>query len=106
LGTGTTTIASISTGRNSIGYEIDSNFREHIISRLSNLVDFSNQLLENRIETHLKFVQEQTNTKGRLRHMSSHYGFFVMTSQEKKIVFDKLTKIETKGNIIEAEYKR
>jgi DNA modification methylase len=106
LGTGTTTIASISTGRNSIGYEIDPNFREHIISRLANLVDFSNQLLENRIETHLKFVQEQTELRGRLRYTSSHYGFFVMTSQEKKLVFDKLTKIETKGNIIEAEYQR
>jgi DNA modification methylase len=106
LGTGTTAIASISTGRNSVGFEIDSNFEAHIISRLENLVGFSNQLLENRIESHLKFVQEQTNTKVRLRYTSSHYGFPVMTSQEKELVFDKLTKIKTKGNIIEAEYQR
>ncbi len=105
LGTGTTTIASISTGRNSIGFEIDSNFKEHIISRLENIGDFSNQLLQNRIDNHLKFVQEQTNAKVRLRYKSSHYGFPVMTSQEKEIVFDKLTRIKTKGNIIEAEYQ-
>lgn len=105
LGTGTTTIASISTGRNSIGFEIDSNFKEHITSRLENLVDFSNQLLQNRIENHLKFVQEQTNAKVKLRYTSSYYGFPVVKSQEKEIVFDKLTKIETKGNIIEAEYQ-
>jgi len=69
-------------------------------------VDFSNQLLQNRIENHLKFVQEQTNAKTGLRYTSSHYRFPVMTSQEKEIVFDKLTKIKTKGNTIEAEYQR
>jgi DNA modification methylase len=106
LGTGTTTIASISTGRNTIGFEIDSKFKEYIISRLENLVDFSNKLLQKRIENHLKFVQEKTNAKGRFRYMSSYYGFPVMTSQEKEIVFDKLTKIKTKDNIIEAEYQR
>ena len=105
LGTGTTTIASISTGRNSIGFEIDSNFKEHIISRLENLVDFSNQLLRSRIENHLNFVHERTTEKGRLRYTSSYYGFPVMTSQEKEIVFDELTKIKTKGNAIEAEYR-
>jgi modification methylase len=106
LGTGTTTIASISTGRDSIGFEIDSKLKEHIFSRLENLMNFSNQLLQNRIENHLKFVQEQTNAKVKLRYTSSHYGFPVMTSQEKEIVFDKLTKIKTRDNIIEAEYQR
>ena len=106
LGTGTTTIASIATGRNSIGFEINSAFKVHISSRLANLVDFSNQLMQNRIENHLKFVQEQTNAKVKLLYASSHYGFPVMTTQEKEIVFDKVSKIKTKGNIIEAEYKR
>ena len=106
LGTGTTTIASISTGRNSIGFEIDSNFKEHIISRLENLVDFSNQLLQDRIENHLKFVQEKTNAKVRLQYTSSYYGFPVMTSQEKEIFFEKLSKIKRRGNMIEAQYQR
>jgi hypothetical protein len=53
----------------------------------------------------LNFVQERTNARGRLRYTSSYYGFPVMTSQEKEIVFDELTKIRTKGNIIEAEYR-
>jgi DNA modification methylase len=105
LGTGTTTIASIATGRNSLGFEIDSNFKEHIISRLENLADFSNQLLRNRIENHLSFVKDRTTAKGRLRYTSSYYGFPVMTSQEKEIVFDELNKIRTKGNTIEAEYR-
>jgi DNA modification methylase len=105
LGTGTTTIASISTGRNSIGFEIDSKFKEHILSRLENLVDFSNQLLQNRIENHLKFVQERTKSRGRLRYTSSYYGFPVMTSQEKDIAFDELANIGTKIDLIEAEYK-
>ena len=106
LGTGTTTIASISTGRNSVGFEIDSKLEEHITSRLENIVNFSNKLLQNRIENHLKFVQQKTNAKARLRYMSSHYGFPVMTSQEREIVFDKLYRVKTESNIIEAEYKR
>jgi len=105
LGTGTTTIASIATGRNSVGFEIDSNFKEHIISRLENLVEFSNQLLQKRIENHLNFVQEQTKTRGRLRYTSSYYGFPVVTSHEKEIIFDKLTRIRIRVNIIEAEYR-
>jgi DNA modification methylase len=105
LGTGTTTIASIATGRNSIGFEIDPNFREHIISRLENLVNFSNQLLRNRFENHLDFVRERTKTIGKLRHTSSNYGFPVMTGQEKEIIFDELTNIRTRGNTIEAEYR-
>jgi DNA modification methylase len=106
LGTGTTTIASIATGRNSIGYEINPNFKEHIISRLENLIDFSNQLLKKRIKNHLKFVQKQNNAKVRLRYMSPHHRFPVMAGQEKEIVLDRLIKLEIKGDIIEAEYQR
>jgi len=106
LGTGTTTIASISAGRNSIGLEIDSNFKEHIISRFENIVDFSNKLLQNRLDKHLNFVKEQTKARERLRYTRSYYGFPVMTSQEEEILFEKVTKIITKGNIIEAEYQK
>jgi len=105
LGTGTTTMASIATGRNSVGFEIDPNFEGHIFSRLENIVAFSNELIQNRIENHLKFVQKRTKVRGRLRYDSTYYGFPVMTSQEKEIIFDELNKIRIRGNTIEAEYR-
>ena len=42
-------MAAMSTGRNSIGFEIDPNFEDHLSSRFEGIVDFSNQLIETRI---------------------------------------------------------
>ena len=105
LGTGTTTIASMATARNSIGYEIDSNFDDHISSRLSNgIVDFSNQLIENRVRNHLIFVQDRVKRKGELGYTSKVYGFPVMTSQEVEIEFNELRNAAKKEDFIEVEY--
>ena len=60
LGTGTTALACMATARNSIGYEVDPNFKEHLQDRFNDVVDFSNKVLENRIANHLKFAQERT----------------------------------------------
>jgi DNA modification methylase len=104
LGTGTTTVAAIATGRNSIGIEIDSNFKEHHFQRFKNIVNFSNQLIQNRIENHLKFVQETIKTKGGLNYISKIYGFPIMTNQETEITFDELNKIVEKDETVEIEY--
>jgi modification methylase len=105
LGTGTTTVAAIATGRNSIGIEIDPHFKEHHFLRFKNIVDFSNQLLENRIVNHLRFVQETIRTKGRLGYTSKIYGFPVMTNQETEITFDELNKVVEKDETVEADYR-
>ena len=104
LGTGTTTMASVATGRNSIGFEIDTNLSKHILSRFGNMVDFSNQLIEHRIVNHLRFVSERVKAKGNLGYVSKVYGFPVMTNQETQITFDKLTKIIKRENEFEVEY--
>jgi DNA modification methylase len=105
LGTGTTTIAAMATARNSIGVEIDPNFRKHLFLRFRKVIDFSNELIENRIVNHLNFVQERIKTKGRLGYTSKVYGFPVMTSQETEITFDELSKIREKEDAVEVEYK-
>jgi DNA modification methylase len=105
LGTGTTTVAAMATGRNSIGIEIDPKFKDQVFSRLRNIVDFSNQIVENRIRNHLNFVQERTIAKGGLGYLSKYYGFPVMTSQETEIFFDELSKIVKKDDAFEVEYK-
>ncbi|MCW4044885.1 MAG: site-specific DNA-methyltransferase [Candidatus Bathyarchaeota archaeon] len=106
LGTGTTTIASMAAGRNSVGIEIDPKFRAHIFSRSKSIVNFANQLIENRIKNHASFIRERIKAKGRLGYANRYYGFPVMTSQETEIVFDELSRIIAKGNdIFEVEYK-
>ena len=105
LGTGTTTMAAMATGRNSIGFEIDPNFTEHLSSRFKGIVDFSNQLIESRINAHLEFTRQRIKTKGALGYTSKVYGFPVMTSQETEIEFAELKKIVKKDNTFEVEYK-
>lgn len=105
LGTGTTTAAAMATGRNSVGIEIDPNFKSHLNERFEDIVDFSNRLIENRIEKHLQFVQERTKIKGPLGYINKTYDFPVMTSQEVELMFDELEKIRVKDNIFEVDYK-
>ncbi len=104
LGTGTSTMAAMATGRNSMGFEIDPNFRELLFSRFDNIVIFSNQLIENRISNHLRFVSQRAKAKKKLGYLSKSYGFPVMTNQETEIVFDRLTRVTKLDNEFEIEY--
>jgi hypothetical protein len=105
LGTGTTAVASMATGRNSIGFEVDPNFKDHIFARFADVVNFSNQQIENKLRKHVAFVHERTKTHGELGYISKYYGFPVMTNQETEILFDELSKIEVKYNSVEVDYK-
>ncbi len=105
LGTGTTIMAAMATARNSIGYEIDPNLSKHLFSRFEGVVDISNQIIENRIANHLKFVKERTEVRGGLGYVSKVYGFPVMTSQETEIFFDELSKMVKKENELEVQYR-
>jgi len=105
LGTGTTMLAAMVAGRNSVGFEIDSDFAKQLSARFNEVVEFSNYLIENRIKNHLDFVKERSITHGVLSHINKVYGFPVMTSQEVEIEFSELNKIVEKNNEFEIEYK-
>jgi len=100
LGTGTTTVAAMASARNSIGIEIDHNFKDTIFSKFKDAVRFSNDYIRNRIDKHLHFVDERVKTNGKLKYKSKHYGFPVMTKQEVEINFHYLEEI----NQIEENY--
>ena len=104
LGTGTTIIASIAAGRNSVGYEIDSNFKDFIIKGILDSKDSSNEYIYERIENHVNFVNERVIEKGPLKHKSDIYNFAVMTRQEKKSSFQYIDKIYDDNGIIVANY--
>ena len=58
LGTGTTIIAAIASGRNSVGYEIDPNFKEFIVDSILSSRDDSNDYIFERINNHINFVNK------------------------------------------------
>ncbi len=106
LGTGTTMAASMTSGRNSIGIEIDPNFRDTIFSRFEDIVNTSNGYIRNRIKRHIDFVEDRTKIKGDLKHKSEMYGFPVVTSQEVKILINDLKEIrKIADSIVEVYYK-
>ena len=94
LGTGTTVLASMISERNSIGIEIDRNFRRIIDKTLEKAVDQSVDIINKRINGHKKFIKERLEKKLTLKYKNKKYGFAVMTKSEKEIIFNKIVKIE------------
>ncbi|MFX0077528.1 MAG: DNA-methyltransferase [Candidatus Hermodarchaeota archaeon] len=93
LGTGTTMIAAMCAERNSVGYELDSNLLDTISLRVQNVVEYSNNYIQNRLKNHLNFVSERLKAGKPLKHVNEHYGFPIITKQETDLVFHDLKKV-------------
>ena len=98
LGTGTTTYAAMASGRNSIGYEIDTTFRDTIYKIKNEIVPFSIEYIQNRLLKHIQFVIKRIKEKGALKHKNNFYGFPVMTSQEREIIINEPIGLDDIGN--------
>lgn len=94
LGTGTTTAASMAAARNSIGCEIDKSLYETIIQIKDEMVDLSNSLMEQRLRRHIHFINDRIQTGNPIKHKNIPYGFPVITSQEKELIFNELKAIK------------
>lgn len=107
LGTGTTMAAAMAAGRNSIGFEVDRNLRDTIHAVKSNIVCFSNQYLQNRVNKHIDFVADRIKTKGALKHKNKFYGFPVITGQERELIINELISVKDAGkNRFEVSYSK
>ena len=98
FGIGTTMYAAMATARNSVGYEIDPNLRQQIISQSSGIVSFSNKRIEERLEKHLAFVDDRFKTKGKFKYTNDHYLFPVMTRQETDLTINELLDVHQMGS--------
>ncbi|MHA2274404.1 MAG: DNA-methyltransferase [Candidatus Kariarchaeaceae archaeon] len=89
LGTGTTTIASLLLGRNSIGYEFDPKFKKLIKSKLNTaeLKLLSESLISHRIKEHEKFQEQRENNNKLLKYDATYYNFRTVSRQETNIKF-------------------
>lgn len=105
LGTGTTTMGAIVSGRSSIGFEIDPNFKEIVEERITEISKVVNDIINKRIENHNEFVEKRTEEKGKLKYVNENYNFPVMTRQELKLKFLILKSFNKKcEGIFEVEY--
>ena len=105
LGTGTTTAAAMTSGRNSIGVEIDQSFQQVICPIAHHVVDFSNSYLSDRLQKHFAFVENRIQNSGPLKYTNKHYDCPVVTSQEQFILLNNLEAVHACGdNIFEVVY--
>jgi DNA modification methylase len=109
IGTGTTTLAAITSGRSSIGYELESDFQgiiqENILAQSK--LDSINDKIRQRILHHQTFVKNRIEEKGEesLKYENEFFGFPVMTRQEKKLELQFVKSIQQiDKNTFEASY--
>ena len=101
LGTGTTTLAAIRQGRNSIGYEIDSGFE--LEDRFSGTQRISYEINVKRLKRHGEFVRSSNRE---FKHFNSFYNFPVMTSQEVDICLWEARSIKKTGGDYEVDHEK
>tara|TARA_Y100000768_G_C23933925_1_gene661612 strand:- start:111 stop:1184 length:1074 start_codon:yes stop_codon:yes gene_type:complete len=106
LGTGTTTLASIASKRNSIGYDIDQKFKKLIFDNIVGSEDFINDVIEKRINDHKKFIKTRKESKGKdaFKHKNENYFFEVLTRQEQQIRIPFVEEVLIKNNHIQSKY--
>ncbi len=93
LGMGTTMFAAMAAGRNSMGYEIEKKFGPEILNRLNGISDFFNQRIQKRLSDHINFIKNRFSQKGQFKHANKHYGFPVVTRQEKELLLNAPTSV-------------
>ena len=106
LGTGTSSLAAMVSERNSIGYEIDVNFKEIIKERFLEVISFGNKYIQNRINSHLSFITERIKEKGPTKYTNANLNVSVITSQEKDLKINKLSSIKEVNKEFVLKYKK
>lgn len=97
LGTGTTTLAAMASGRHSLGFELNPDFRESIYRQIEALVPLANSHIRSRLENHENFVQKRLEAGYEFKYRNIRYGFPVMTSQETELLLPSLLSVEKTG---------
>ncbi|MFB6118390.1 DNA-methyltransferase [Halosegnis sp.] len=98
-GTGTTALAALVAGRDSIGYERDPALVETFAAAAADAPTLSRTVVEDRLEAHRAFAADaETN------HEAVHYEFGVKTKLERKIRLYEVTDVVREGQTWTASY--
>ncbi len=86
-GTGTTSLAAMVAGRNSVGSERDPEFVRVFEERTERVPTYSQEVTKRRLADHLAFVSQQQAEGEEFGYTADHYDFPVTTKQETSIQF-------------------
>jgi len=84
-GTGSTSIAALAAGRNSIGIEYDASLAENSIAQVKSSLPYARSLVSDRITNHASFVNIRRLAGKELKHHNQHLDTPVITAQEKML---------------------
>lgn len=109
FGLGTTTMAAMVTGRNSIGFEIDEKLLSSIQTNI-NSIDLisSNKIVDDRYNNHLKFISEREKLGNVVKYYNDFLQCKVMTKQEIEMrlhYLSSLANVNENPLVYQCEYK-
>ncbi len=107
-GTGTTAIASIASGRDSISYDIDSAFTKMMSDNIEAMgLDFYEKVINQRIISHKEFIskREADPKKSPIKYYNDNIQEKVMTKQELNMKLLKPVSIDKLKDTFEVTYK-
>lgn len=84
-GTGTTSLAAMVAGRDSVGYELQDEFVDSFRERVSDVGELSREVVSERIDRHKAFVADREREGECLEYTAKQYSFPVVTKQERQI---------------------
>ena len=93
-GTGTTSLAAMVAGRNSVGYELEADFTELFAERVAAVEELSREIVGERLDDHREFVSDHD---GQLKYDARNYDFPVKTAQERDILLYGVSDVERDG---------
>jgi DNA modification methylase len=87
LGTGTTTLAAMVAGRNSVGYELDPAILADLDGRVDDVPARTERVVTDRLDAHRAFVEQRQAAGDEFAYEAANYDFPVRTRQERAIQF-------------------
>jgi len=84
-GTGTTSLAAMVAGRDSVGVELDGEFAGHFDDQVASVPETSREVVQRRLDDHRAFVAERRSAGEDLAYESDRYGVPVVTKQEQDL---------------------
>jgi len=85
LGTGTSLAGAIAAGRNGIGVEIDPGLSDAVERAIADALPTGEARVRSRLREHAEFIRGRQESGSAPGHSNGHYGFPVMSGQEKEI---------------------
>ncbi len=105
-GTGTTSLAAMISARNSIGYEINSEFINILKKNIENIKQLNLELLNDRLNQHVNFIKNYQKQNKEIKYKSGYYKFPVITKQERDILLYKIKSLNEVDNKFILNYQK